>query len=271
MEYLELNNRIKTPVLGLGTYKIIDTKEMKTAVFTALDTGYRLFDTAEMYANEFQLGKALKEYGIKREEVFITTKIWDSSIGYDYTIKAFEAGLERLQTDYIDLYLIHWPRGNSFLETWKAMEFLYKEGRVRAIGVSNFTESHLNYLFRHSDIIPAVNQIEIHPYYFPGSTIEFCRKNNIAVQSWSPIAKGKVSEDPVIKEIAAKYNKTPVQTVIRWHIQHNFIVIPKSANPQRIKENFDVFDFELSAEDMQAINNISKPGKLGHDPDSFLI
>ncbi len=271
MKHIVLNNGVKIPILGLGTYKLVDYKEVKQAIFKALDLGYRLIDTAEMYANEYQIGRAIKEYGIPRDQLFITSKIWDSSIGYDYTIKSFEATLERLKTDYLDLYLIHWPRGYSFIETWSAMTDLYKEGRIRAIGVSNFHRGHLEYLKNNSEILPVVNQIEIHPYFIQEDLIEYCKNEGIIPESWSPLAKGRVTVDNVLSQIAEKYGKTPAQVAIRWHIDRGFIVIPKSGNPKRIAENFDVFDFELSEEDIKRINELNTLRKIGPDPDSFLV
>lgn len=271
---IKLNNATEIPQLGLGVYKVKDGQVAVDTVNYALKTGYRLVDTAALYGNEESVGEAIRDSGLNREELYITTKLWNTDQGYDSTISAFNLSLKKLGLNYIDLYLIHWPNHDMDLtvETWKAFEEIYESRKVRTIGVSNFKPSHLEYLLKNSKVVPAVNQIELHPYNAQHETREFCIKHNIAVESWSPLMQGgKVLEDPIIVNLSKTYNKTPAQIVIRWHLQNELIVIPKSVTPQRIEENFNVFDFEISSDDLIKINNLDKDQRVGPDPDGMAM
>ncbi|REF35693.1 aldo/keto reductase [Thermasporomyces composti] len=266
-----LNNGVQIPQLGFGVWQI-PNDQVVDAVTTALEVGYRSIDTAAAYGNEEGTGKAIAASGIPREEVFVTTKLWNSEQGYDSTLKAFDESLRRLKLDYIDLYLIHWPcpRKDKYVETWRAFEKLYSDGVVRAIGVSNFHPHHLRRLFQETTTVPALNQIELHPYLVQAELREFNAQNGIATEAWSPLARGgDLLKDPVITRIAEKYGKTPAQVVIRWHLALGNIVIPKSVTPSRIKENFDVFDFELTVEEVDEISGLDKGMRTGGNPDEF--
>lgn len=267
MNYITLNNLVRIPQLGLGVYKVLN-EEVSDVVSHALKIGYRSIDTAQFYENEEGVGKALKKSDIPREDLFITTKVWNSHHGYEKTLQAFEESLEKLAFDYLDLYLIHWPTPmyDNYIETYKALEKLYTEGRVKAIGVSNFHIEHLERLLNECDITPVLNQVECHPYLQQKELKAFCRKHNIYIESWSPLAKGRLLGDKTIQKIANRYSKTPAQVVLRWHIQENSIVIPKSITPSRIRENFQVFDFELSEENMEEIAKLDREERTGRDP-----
>ena len=271
-ETILLNNGVAMPRLGLGVWQAKDGHEVENAVSVALEAGYRLIDTAAVYGNEAGVGKAIKSSNIPREQLFITTKVWNADQGYDQTLAAFDKSLERLGLDYVDLYLIHWPvpAKDLYIETWRALEKLYSEGRVKAIGVSNFTVEHLERLMNESTIVPAVNQIELHPYLTQAPLREFCQQNDIVGESYSPLsgAGGGVLNDPVVEELAQKYGKSPAQIVIRWHLQNDLIVIPKSVTPERIQQNIDVFDFQLDSDDMAAIDNLNTDTRVGSDPET---
>ena len=264
-----LNNGVKMPWLGLGVFRAEEGKEVETAVKVALEHGYRSIDTAAVYQNERGVGKAILETGIPRNEIFLTSKIWNNDQGYKSTFLAFEESIEKLQTDYLDLYLIHWPKGDRSVETWNAMEELYAKKRIRAIGVSNFLVHHLKDFLPHCNIVPAVNQVEFHPELIQPELQEYCKSNNIQPEAWSPIMKGRVGEVPVMQALAAKYSKTPVQIVLRWDIQKGVVTIPKSVTPGRIITNADIFDFELSAEDMAKIDRLDKNKRIGGHPDEI--
>lgn len=267
-----LNNGVEMPQLGLGVYKIEEGDEVKKAIAAAFKAGYRAIDTAAVYGNESGVGEAISQSGLAREELFITTKLWNTDQGYDAALRAFDSSLEKLGLDYVDLYLIHWPmpEDGKCIETWKAFEKLYADKRVRAIGVSNFKEKHLDELMAESNIVPAVNQIELHPRMNQQSMREYAASHGIQVESWSPIMRGGiVLEDEVVQDIANMHNKTPAQAVLRWHIQHGLVVIPKSVTSERIEENIDIFDFELSDDEMGAIDGISRDERIGPDPDNF--
>jgi diketogulonate reductase-like aldo/keto reductase len=269
---ITLNNKVKIPQFGLGVWKAEEGPEVEQAVTTALECGYRLIDTAAAYGNEQGVGNAVRSSGIPREEIFVTTKVWNSDQGFDETIRAFNTSLENLGLEYIDLYLIHWPASAQGLvnNTWQAMERLYDEKRVRAIGVSNFTPEHLDSLLEIAQVVPAVNQIELHPMLNQQEVLEYCVSKGIQVESWSPLMKGRgLLEHPVLVEVADKYQKTPAQIILRWHIQTGLIVIPKSVTPDRIRENILIFDFELSEEDMERINELDSDQRIGPDPNEF--
>ncbi len=245
------------PILGFGVFQVTDLAECERSVVDAIETGYRLIDTAASYMNEEAVGNAIKRSGIKREELFITTKVWIQSNGYEGTKKAFENSLKRLQLDYLDLYLIHQPFGDVYGE-WRAMQNLYKEERVRAIGVSNFQPDRLIDLIVHNEIVPAVNQIETHPFHQQIETQKFLQENNVQIQSWGPFAEGKndVFHNELLLSIAQQYNKTIAQVILRWLTQRGVVVIPKSVRKERMEENFNSLDFELSIEDMKAIKTL---------------
>jgi diketogulonate reductase-like aldo/keto reductase len=257
MQKIKLNNGIEMPILGFGVFQVTDLSECERSVADAINTGYRLIDTAASYGNEEAVGKAIKRSDVAREDLFITTKLWIQSNGYEGTKKAFENSLKRLQLDYLDLYLIHQPYGDVFGE-WRAMQDLYKEGRVRAIGVSNFHPDRLIDLIVHNEIVPAVNQIETHPFHQQLETQKFLQENNVQIESWGPFAEGKnnIFHNELLLSIANKYNKTIAQVILRWLTQRGVVTIPKSVRLRRMEENFNIFDFELSAEDMEIIKTL---------------
>lgn len=264
----KLSNGVIIPQLGLGVYKVPET-EVYDVVTSALNLGYRHIDTASFYGNEIGVGKAIQDSGLSRDDIFITTKVWNDDHGYDATLKAFEESLRKLNVDVIDLYLIHWPVQGETAETWRALEHLYKTGRVRAIGVSNFLLHHLKELLQTAEIKPMINQIELHPKLIEKATIDFCQANDIIMQSWSPLSRANYLDDPLLLTLAAKYHKTAAQIIIRWHIQMEFVVIPKSVHPKRQKENISVFDFELSTSDMEQITALDVGFRIGSHPDDI--
>jgi methylglyoxal/glyoxal reductase len=264
---VKLNNGVEMPWFGLGVFLSKDGEEVENAVKVALQNGYRHIDTAAIYKNERGVGNAVKASGIPREEIFLTSKVWNTDQGYKTTMEAFEKSLEKLQTSYLDLYLVHWPKGQRSVETWKALEEIYKKGRVRAIGISNFLLHHLDAFLPECKIIPAVNQYEFHPELLQPELLEYCKKRGIQPEAWSPIMKGRVNDIPVMQALAAKYGKTPVQIVLRWDIQKGVVTIPKSVTPERIISNADIFDFELSDEDIAKIDRLDKNGRIGGHPD----
>ncbi len=257
MQHVKLNNGVEMPMLGFGVFQVRDLAECERSVIDAIETGYRLIDTAASYGNEEAVGKALKKTGLRREDFFITTKLWIQADGYEGTKKAFERSLMRLQLDYLDLYLIHQPFGDVYGE-WRAMQDLYKEGRVRAIGVSNFQPDRLMDLIIHNEIVPAVNQIETHPFHQQMDTQKFLQENNVQIESWGPFAEGKnnIFQNELLASIGKKYNKTIAQVILRWLMQRGVIAIPKSVRKERMEENFSVFDFALAAEDMEVIKSL---------------
>ncbi|WP_447042280.1 aldo/keto reductase [Streptomyces sp. DSM 118878] len=259
------------PQLGFGVWQVPDD-EAETAVTAALEAGYRSIDTAAVYENETGTGKAIAASAVPREELFVTTKLWNSDQGYDSTLRAFDSSLEKLGLDYVDLYLIHWPLPSKGLaiDTYKAFEKIRADGRAKSIGVSNFLPEHLEQLISETSVIPAVNQIELHPHLQQRSSREYHAEQGIATEAWSPLGQGKgLLEVPAIVAIARKHGRTPAQTVLRWHIQLGNVVIPKSVTPSRIKENIDVFGFELDPEDMAAISALNENRRLGPDPAAF--
>lgn len=254
---VRLNNGVEMPILGFGVFQVTDLAECERSVLDAIETGYRLIDTAASYGNEEAVGKAIKRSGVAREDLFITTKVWIQSDGYDGTKKAFENSLKRLQLGYLDLYLIHQPFGDVYGK-WRAMQELYKEGKVRAIGVSNFHPDRLIDLIIHNEIVPAVNQVETHPFHQQIETQKFLQENNVQIESWGPFAEGKnnIFHNEVLLSIAQQYNKSIAQVILRWLIQRGVVAIPKSVRRRRMEENFNIFDFELSAEDMEAVKTL---------------
>nr|WP_274521057.1 aldo/keto reductase [Neobacillus niacini] len=264
-----LHNGVKMPWFGLGVFKVKEGEEVVSSVKAAIKNGYISIDTAAVYKNEEGVGQAIKESGVAREELFITTKVWNADQGYDSTLQAFETSLGKLGLDYIDLYLIHWPVKGKYNDTWKALEKLYRDGRVRAIGVSNFHVHHLEDLLSHAEIKPMVNQIEYHPHLTQKEVHDFCKKEGIQLEAWSPLKQGVLLKDPTINEIAEKHNKSAAQIILRWDLQNEVVTIPKSTNENRIIENADIFDFELTPEEMQRINDLNKNDRIGSDPDNF--
>ncbi|HZG83340.1 aldo/keto reductase [Paenibacillus sp.] len=264
-----LNNGVKMPWLGLGVWRVEEGPTVEQSVAAAIANGYRSIDTAAVYGNEAGVGKAVRESGVKREELFITTKVWNADQGYDSTLRAYEASLERLGLDYVDLYLVHWPVKGKYRETWKALVKLYEDKRVRAIGVSNHHIHHLNDIIEDTGVVPAVNQVEFHPLLTQKPLLAYCNEKGIRMEAWSPLMQGNNLDHPTLVSLAQKYNKTPAQIVIRWDLQNGVVTIPKSTKEARIKENANVFDFELSAEDMQAIDAINENRRFGSDPDNF--
>ena len=238
-----LNNGVKMPWLGFGVYQIEDGNEVESAVKYALESGYRSIDTAAVYKNETGVGNAIKERGVAREDIFLTTKVWNDDMRKSRTAQAFEESLEKLQTDYVDLYLVHWPVAGFYKETWEEMEAIYKSGRAKAIGVSNFLVPHLEDILQDCNVVPAINQIEFHPYLVQPELLSFCKSKQIQVEAWSPLMQGHIVEVPTIQEMAKKYNRSEAQVVLRWSLQHGVATIPKSSNPQRIFENMQVFEF----------------------------
>ena len=263
---VKLNNRVEIPPLGLGTYNILGQKEVVRVLHYAFDIGYRLIDTAAAYYNEEEIGKAIKSSSIPREEIFITTKLDNPDHGFNSTLKAFEKSLKKLDCEYVDLYLIHWPVSSKRNESWKAMEKLYEQGKCRAIGVSNYTIRHLEELFNTSSVVPAVNQVEFNPFVFQPDLLNFCNEHNILLEAYTPIARGKRFDHHAIKEISQKHSKTPAQVMLRWGLQHKVIVIPKSSNEKRIKENADIFNFNLDEDDMKKLNSLDEDLRASADP-----
>jgi diketogulonate reductase-like aldo/keto reductase len=262
---IRLNNGIDIPILGLGTWPL-KGKEAYQAVLWALDIGYRLIDTASFYGNEKEIGDALHETEVAREDIFITTKVWNSEQGYNSTLEAFERSLKQLNLKYIDLYLIHWPISGLRNETWKALEEIYDSEQVRAIGVSNYTVKHLKELLELSTLIPAVNQVEFSPFLYQKDLIEFCQSKEIAVEAYSPLTRGRRFNNSILQEIIRKYNKTPAQVLIRWGLQHNIIEIPKSGNKDHLIENSQVFDFNLDEYDMNKLDTLNEDYRIIDDP-----
>lgn len=254
METVKLNNGVEMPILGYGVFQIPDEKECEKSVRDAIETGYRLIDTAAAYMNEVAVGNAIKQSQIAREDLFVTTKLWVQDTGYEKTKKAFEKSLNKLQLSYLDLYLIHQPYGDVH-GSWRAMEELYEEGKVRAIGVSNFHPDRVMDVIAFNKIVPAVNQIETHPFNQQIETLKFLVENNVQIESWGPFAEGKnnIFQNELLASVGNKYNKSIAQVILRWLTQRGVVAIPKSVRKERMKENFDIFDFELHAEDMEAI------------------
>ncbi|MED0657106.1 aldo/keto reductase [Anoxybacillus ayderensis] len=265
-----LHNGVRMPWLGLGVYKVQEGDEVIRSVRTALEVGYRHIDTAAFYENEEGVGQAIRESGIRREEVFVTTKVWNSDQGYESTLKAFHTSLKKLGFDYIDLYLVHWPVKEKYKETYKALEKLYKDGFVRVIGVSNFQIHHLEHILADCEIKPMVNQVEFHPRLTQKELLAFCKQHQIQLEAWSPLMRGgELLNEPTLVDIAQKYEKTPAQVILRWDLQHEVVTIPKSVTPQRIAQNANIFDFTLTKEEMDAIDALNENRRIGPDPDNF--
>jgi len=265
---LILNNNVEIPVLGLGMYLNSSGEIARDAIQCALKSGYRHFDTAKFYANEQDIGQAIRESDILRKELFVTTKLWNDDHGYDSTLRAIDVSLNDLGLDYVDLYLIHWPVQGLRLESWRAMEKSLAEGKVRSIGVSNYMKQHLEELLDNGEVVPAINQIELSPFNYQSrkNTINFCLENNIVIEAYSPLTKGYKLNDPNLIDISGKYEKSTAQILIRWALEHRFVVIPKSSNEKRIIENADVFDFSLSEQDMEFLDGLNENLATSWDP-----
>lgn len=264
-----LHNGVEMPYFGLGVWQTREGNEVINAVKWAIQAGYRHIDTAAIYDNEEGVGEGIKASGVPREDIFLVSKVWNSEQGYDSTIKAFETSLQKLNTEYLDLYLIHWPVKGKYKETWKALEELYRQKRIRAIGVSNFLQHHLEDLLTEASIVPMVNQMEFHPYLVQQDLLDFCRSKNIQYEAWSPLMQGKIFELNVFKKMAGKYKKTIAQLVLRWDLQKGVITIPKSSKKHRILDNAAIFDFSISKEDMAILDGQAKGKRFGPDPDTF--
>lgn len=268
-----LYNGVKMPWLGLGVFKVEEGPELENAVRAAIKHGYRSIDTAAIYQNEEGVGRGiragLKEAGIAREQLFVTSKVWNTDLGYDSALAAYETSLKKLELDYLDLYLIHWPVEGKFKDAWRALETLYKEGRVKAIGVSNFHVHHLQELMKDAEIKPMVNQVEFHPRLTQTELRNYCREQGIQFEAWSPLMQGELLDNPVLKEIAERHQKSIAQVILRWDLQHGVVTIPKSTKEHRIVENATIFDFELSKEDMERIDGLNQNHRVGPDPDNF--
>jgi diketogulonate reductase-like aldo/keto reductase len=264
-----LHNGVKMPYFGLGVYLSKDGTEVINAVKWAIQHGYRHIDTAAVYDNEEGVGEGIRASGIPREDIFLVSKVWNTEQGYDSTIKAFETSLKKLNTEYLDLYLIHWPVKGKYKETWKALEDLYRQKRIRAIGVSNFLQHHLEDLLTEASVVPMVNQMEFHPYLVQQELLNYCNSKKIQYEAWSPLMQGKIFEMDIFKKMAEKYKKTIAQLVLRWDLQKSVITIPKSSKKQRIVDNAAIFDFSISEEDMAVLDGLDKGKRFGPDPDTF--
>jgi diketogulonate reductase-like aldo/keto reductase len=263
---LRLNNGVEIPRVGLGVYQARRGDETRQAVLHALQAGYRHVDTARIYGNERDVGEALRASGLRREDVFITTKLWNQDQGHDSTLRACERSLRELGLEYVDLYLIHWPVPSLRLDSWRAMEKLLADGRCRAIGVSNFLERHLDELMAHSKVVPAVNQVELSPYLSQESLRAYCQRHGIVVEAYSPLTRGQRLGDPRLLEVARRHGKTAAQVLIRWCLQHGLVVLPKSVQPDRLRENAAVFDFDLSPSDMRTLDGLNEDLHTSWDP-----
>ncbi len=270
MQTRELNNAVQIPLLGLGTFKVANSASCVNAVRDAINMGYRLIDTAAIYKNEEAVGRGIGASGIERKDIFVTSKVWNDEQGFDSTLRACETSLKKLGLDYLDLYLVHWP-GSVNLDTWKAMERLYQEKRVRAIGVSNFKIHHLDKLLAAANVVPAVNQTELHPCYAQRELDAYCRQRGIVLQGWGPLMQGKIFEIPLMIEIAQAYGKTVSQIALRWALQKGFLCIPKSTKSERMAENAAIFDWAISELDMERLAGLESGQKVGMDPDQVLF
>jgi len=264
-----LNNGLTMPWLGFGVFKVPEGEEVENSIKSALETGYRHIDTAALYGNERGVGKAIRASGVPREEIFLTTKVWNDNQRKQRIHEAFEESLDRLGMEYVDLYLIHWPVKGFYQKTWKKMEEIYKSGKAKAIGVSNFLVHQLEDILNDCQVIPAVNQVEFHPFLLQPELLKFCQSRNIQLEAWAPLIQGGFAGVRDFEQIAEKYQKSPAQVLLRWDLQHQVVTIPKSTNPKRIAENANIFDFELSAEDMLKIDQLDKGKRVGPDPDHF--
>lgn len=265
-----LNNGVAMPWFGLGTYKA-EGHEVGQAVTTALELGYRSIDTAAIYGNEEEVGQSIAASGVPRDQLFVTTKVWNTDQGFDTTLKAFDLSSKKLGLDVIDLYLIHWPGQDKYKDTWRALERLYAEGRVRAIGVSNFQIHHLQELMKDSEIVPVVNQVELHPRFIQQELHAFCREHGIQIEAWAPLMKGRLQDNELLQGIAEKHGKSISQVILRWGLQNGIVIIPKSVTASRIKENSEIFNFELSPQEVASISGLDAGERIGTNPDTLFF
>ncbi len=265
----KLSNGVEMPWFGLGVYKVEEGDQVVNSVKWAIEAGYRSIDTAALYQNEEGVGQAIKESGVLREELFITTKVWNSDQGYDTTLQAFEKSLSKLGLDYVDLYLVHWPVKGKYKDTWRALEKLHEDGKVRAIGVSNFQIHHLEDLLADAKVRPVVNQVELHPLLSQVELRNYCKEQGIQIEAWAPLAQGRLLDNPTLQAIADKHGKSIAQVLLRWDIQSGIVTIPKSIKKERIVQNADIYDFELSVEEMKQIDDLNEDRRFGADPDNF--
>ncbi|ANS76575.1 glyoxal reductase [Paenibacillus yonginensis] len=270
---VQLNNGTQMPWFGLGVFQVEEGAELEAAVAAAIKNGYRSIDTAAIYGNEQGVGNGIRQgleaAGLKREDLFVTSKVWNADLGFEETLAAFEVSLNKLGLEYLDLYLIHWPKEGKYKAAWKAMETLYKQGKIKVIGVSNFQIHHLEDLLADAEVVPAVNQIELHPRLTQKELRDYCKQKGIQIEAWSPLMQGQLLDNEELKAIGAKYGKSVTQVILRWDIQNGIVTIPKSTKEHRIIENASIFDFELSAEDMAAIDAMNQNHRVGPDPDNF--
>jgi diketogulonate reductase-like aldo/keto reductase len=266
---VKLNNGVQMPWVGLGVFLSREGRETESAVRWALELGYRHIDTAAAYNNERDVGKALKSSGLARDQVFVTTKVWNADQGFESTLKAFDSSRRRLELDTLDLYLVHWPVKGKYQDTWRALEKLYSQGKVRAIGVSNFLVHHLQDLLAKAAVVPAVNQVEFHPFLLQRELLEFGRAKGIRQEAWSPLTRAKLLTHPLITELASKHGRSNPQVLLRWDLQHEVVTIPKSVHRERIEENSRIFDFELPPQDMARLDALDNGTRIGPDPDNF--
>jgi len=274
MENVTLNNGLEMPLVGYGVFRVPDGDDLAEAVKTAIAKGYRSIDTAQVYRNEESVGRgiraAIDEGLVAREELFVTSKVWNDGLSYEETLAAYASSLEKLGLDYLDLYLIHWPGlDTSYIEAYKALEKIYQDGRVRSIGVSNFHVHHLEHLLKETTVIPVINQIEFHPHLTQEEVRNYCKEHRIQVEAWSPLMNGSLLEEALIQQLASKYNKTPAQIVLRYDVQHGVVTIPKTMTPSRMTENLDVFDFALADEEMAQLDAMNDGLRCGPDPEKF--
>ncbi|PTM56816.1 diketogulonate reductase-like aldo/keto reductase [Desmospora activa DSM 45169] len=265
-----LNNGVEMPWFGLGVWKV-KGNAVEESVTAAIRHGYRSIDTAKIYGNEEGVGRGIRDAGVPREELFITTKVWNEDQGYDKTLNAIDESLARLGLDYVDLYLIHWPGKDKYVDTWRALEKIQQDGKARAIGVCNFKIHHLEELLRRSDTVPAVNQVEYHPRLTQPDLLAYCQDKGIQLEAWSPLMQGEILDEPIIKKIAEQHGKSPAQVVLRWDLQNGVVTIPKSVKESRIQSNADIFDFELFPDEMKQINELNQDRRVGPDPDELLF
>ncbi|MCQ4086478.1 aldo/keto reductase [Saccharibacillus sp. JS10] len=266
---VKLNNGVEMPWFGLGVWQVEDGSEAKDSVNAAIKAGYIGIDTAAAYKNEKSVGEAIKESGVNRDDLFITSKVWNGDQGYEETLAAFEATMEKLDLDVLDLYLIHWPVKGKYKDTWRAMEKLYKDGRIRAIGVSNFQPHHLDDLLEDAEVVPAVNQVEFHPLLTQNELLDYCAKKGIQVEAWSPLARGLLFDNEVVKGLGEKYSKSPAQILLRWVLDKGVVVLTRSVKESRIIENADLFDFVLTPEEVSSLEALNNNQRTGPDPDNF--
>jgi len=265
----KLNNGVEMPWFGLGVWQVEEGEDATQSVNAALKAGYISIDTAAAYKNEESVGKAIRESDIPRDQLFITSKLWNADQGYESTLAAFDATMEKLGLDVLDLYLIHWPVKGKYKDSWRAMEKLYKEGRIRAIGVSNFQPHHLDDLLADAEVVPAVNQVEFHPLLTQNELLDYCAQKGIQVEAWSPLARGKLFDNEVVKGIAEKYGKSPAQVLLRWVLDKGVVVLTRSVKPERIADNADIFDFQLTTDEIDLLSTLNKNERTGPDPDNF--